>query len=102
MSHQAHPGILTSNDHFQVIDEVSFNVLGTFTSQEAAIDFVATLLTANTDDFLDELSISGDKGAPLTGDSLRDAVKRRTATRQPVATSSGGGSNTPGDSGYGT
>jgi hypothetical protein len=73
------------NDRFHVIDEVSFNELGMFPSREAALDFVAALLTVNTDDFLDELSISGDGDSPLTGDALRDALDQRTATRERVA-----------------
>lgn len=89
------------NDQFLVIDEVSFNVLGTFTSQEAAIDFVATLLTVNTDDFLDEISISNEEGSPLTGDSLRDALKQRIAICQRVAAPSEGRPLSLGESGHG-
>jgi hypothetical protein len=90
------------NSPFQVIDEVSFNVLGTFPSREAAIDFVATLLTVNTDEFLDELSISDDECPPLTGDALRNALKQRAATRKRGVSPTGGGSHSSGESGHGT
>ena len=73
------------NGRYRFIDEVSFNDLGTFTSLEAALDFVASLLTVNADDFLDELSISDDEGTSLTGDDLRTALSRRTAIREHVA-----------------
>jgi hypothetical protein len=82
----------TLNGRYRIIDEVSFNVLGTFTSLEAVLDFVATLLTANADDFLDELSISHDEGMPFTGDVLRAALSRRSASREHVAAPSRGGS----------
>jgi hypothetical protein len=67
---------------YQVIDEVSLGVLGTFDSLEAAVDSVAALRSANDDSFLDELTIANDIGPMLHGDSLRDALRLRDAARE--------------------
>ena len=83
------------NGRHRIIDEVNYNVLGTFDSLEEAVDTVASLLSVNDDDFLDELTISNDDGPLLHGDSLRDALRNRDAARERVETrgrSSRGGS----------
>lgn len=74
------------NGRYRVIDEVSFNILGTFDSQEGAIDFVAALLSANDDDYLDELTIACDDQPLFSGVSLRDALKHRAVARDRVGT----------------
>lgn len=72
------------NGRYRVIDEVNFNVLGTFDSCEAAVNFVAALLSVNVEDYLDELTIANDQGERLTGDSLRNALVNRVAHEQVV------------------
>jgi hypothetical protein len=89
------------NGRHRVIDEVNFNLLGTFDSRGDAIDYVAALLTVNDDSYLDELTITSDEGTPLTGESLRTALQRRAAARERVGASGGGGSYDSQDSGYG-
>jgi hypothetical protein len=66
---------------YQLIDEVSLSVLGTFKTQKEAVDSVAELLSVNDDDFLDELTIANDDGPLLYGESLRDALRDREAVR---------------------
>lgn len=78
------------NGRFRVIDEVNFNVLGSFDSRGDAVDFVATLLDVNDDDYRDELTIAGDENTPLTGHTLRDALQSRAATRERVGASGRG------------
>ena len=80
--------------HYRVIDEVNFNVLGTFDSRGGALDYVAALLSVNDDQYLDELTIVCDGGTPLTGNSLRSALQNRAAARERV----GAGSYDPGAS----
>jgi hypothetical protein len=88
------------NRRFRVIDEASFNLLGTFESRGDAIDYVATLLTVNDDDYLDELTITSDEGTPLTGNALRAALRNPAAARKRVGASTSSGSQDSGDSGY--
>ena len=78
------------NGRYRVIDEVSFNLLGTFDSRGDAVDYVAALLAANDDDYLDELTIASDEGTPLTGNSLQNALRNRAAARERVGASIGG------------
>jgi hypothetical protein len=87
--------------HYRVIDEVNFNVLGTFDSRGSALDYVAALLSVNDDEYLHELTVVSDQGTPLTGDSLRIALQNRAAARERVGASAGGGSHDSGDSAYG-
>jgi hypothetical protein len=92
--------------HHQVIDEISYNVLGSFDSQEEALDFVATLMIANDESFLDELTIASAEYTRLTGDTLREALHRRTVARERVGPSSrghssGGSTSGSSDSGHG-
>ena len=74
------------NGCYRVIDETNFNVLGTFTSQEDAIDYAAALLSVNEGDYLDELTIANDDGPLLFGDSMAGALRNReTAHSRTVA-----------------
>jgi len=82
---------------FRVIDEVSFSALGTFDSRGDAIDFVATLLDVNDDDYLDELTIASDENAPLTGHALRAALQSRAASRERIAPTGRGNAAPPTD-----
>ncbi len=75
------------NGCYRVIDETNFNVLGTFASQEEAVDYVATLLSVNDSGYLDELTIANDDGPLLFADSLREAVRDREASRDRAAAS---------------
>ena len=75
------------NSCYRVFDETNFNVLGTFTSQEDAIDFVAALLSVNDGGYLDELTIADDAGPVLFGDSLAGALRNREAIREGAAAS---------------
>ncbi len=85
------------NGKYRIIDESNYNVLGTFDSIEAAVEYVATLLSVNDDDYLDDLTIGNEKEGPvLYGDSLRTALKNRANPREHVGASYG-----VGDSGYG-
>jgi hypothetical protein len=86
---------------YRVIDEVNFNVLGTFDSRGSALDYVAALLGVNDDEYLDELTIVSDAGTPVTGNSLRNALKSRAAARERVGASVGAGPHDSGDSAYG-
>lgn len=72
---------------YWVIDEVSLSMLGSFETQEEAVDFVAKLLTVNDDEFLEELTISNDQGPMFSGDSLRSALRDRAAERDRLVTS---------------
>ena len=83
------------NGRYRVIDETNFDVLGTFDSRGEAVEFLAALLTSNDEDYLDELTIASDEGPVLYGDSLREALRNRDATRERVA-SSGRGSESYG------
>jgi hypothetical protein len=78
------------NGRYRVIDEVSFNLLGTFGSRGDAIDYVAALLAVNDDAYLDELTIASDEGTPLTGNSLRNALRNRAAARERAGATTGG------------
>jgi hypothetical protein len=73
------------NGRYQVIDEVSLSILGTFESQDAATEFVATVMLVNDDEFLDELTIADSTGPILFGDALRDTLRRRVEARERVA-----------------
>ncbi len=75
------------NGCYRVIDETNFNVLGTFTSQEEAIDFVAALLSVNDGGYRDDLTIANDDGPLLFGDSLADALRNSEAARSRTAAS---------------
>ncbi len=77
---------------YWIIDETSYNVLGTFPTRGQAVDYVAALLSVNDDDFLDELTISNDAGPLLYGDTLRDALRNREAARKRAASSARGNS----------
>ena len=82
------------NGRYQVIDEVSLSILGSFDSQEEAVDSVAALLSVNDDDFLDELTISNDAGPSLYGDALRDALRTRELAHTEIQSCSrNGGDN---------
>ena len=70
---------------FHVIDEISKSILGTFDSRGEAVELVASLLSVNDGDFLDDLTIANDAGPLLYGDSLRDALRRREEARERVA-----------------
>ena len=89
------------NGRYRIIDEVNFNLLGTFDSWGDALDCVAALLTVNDDDYLDELTIASDEGTQLTGDSLRAALENQVRARKRAEAAVGGGSNDSGDSGLG-
>lgn len=69
------------NGRYRVIDETNFNVLGTFESQERAVDYVSALLAVNDDEYLNELTIASDEGAPLAGDTLRETLRTRAAAQ---------------------
>ena len=84
------------NRRYRVIDETNYSVLGTFDSRGEAVDFVAAAMAVNTDDFLDELTISNDTGPLLYGDSLREALRRREVARERVVS----GRAIPGESGH--
>ncbi len=62
---------------YRIIDETNFNVLGTFTSRGEAVDFVASLLSVNDGEYLDELPIADDAGPVLFSESLRGALRDR-------------------------
>ncbi len=85
------------SDRYWLIDETSYNVLGTFASRGQAVDYVAALLSVNDEDFLDELTISDAAGPLLHGDSLRAALRNRAAARARVASAARGiaGSDRP-------
>src|SRR5680860_135075 len=78
------------NGRYWIIDEINFNVLGTFDSRGDAVDYVAALLTVNDDEYLDELTVTSDQGAPLTGDVLRAALRNRAMARERVESAGGG------------
>jgi hypothetical protein len=80
------------NRRIRVIDEANYSVLGTFDSEDEAIDFVATLLSVNDEDYLDELTIADETRTVLFGDSLRDALRRRkeASEREAQRRNSGG------------
>ncbi len=78
------------NGRFRVIDEVNFNVLGTFDSRGDAVEVVATLLDVNDHDYLDELTIASDENPPLTGHALQAALQSRAAARERVGATSRG------------
>lgn len=84
------------NSRYHVIDEPSLSVMGSFDSQDAALGYVETLLSVNSDDFLDELTVSDDTGPVLSGDDLRQALQRRSKGQA----RGGGGSEGLGASGY--
>lgn len=81
---------------YHVIDEPSLSVIGSFDSQDAALGYVETLLAVNSDDFLDELTVSDDTGPVLSGDDLRQALQRRAKGQA----RGGSGSEGLGFSGY--
>jgi len=85
------------NGCYRVIDETNFNVLGTFASQEEAVDYVAALLSVNDSGYLDELTIANDDGPLLFADSLGDALRNREAARSRTAAS---GRSNEGHGGY--
>ena len=88
------------NGRYRIIDESNFNVLGNFDSFEAAVDFVATLVSVD-DEYLDDLTIASDRTPILYGDELRNALRERhqaQARSKAVVSSASFGS---GDCGYG-
>lgn len=70
------------NSRYHVIDEPSLSVLGSFYSQDAALEYVETLLSVNSDEFLDELTLSDDTGPVFSGDALRQELQRRAKGRR--------------------
>ena len=88
------------NDRYKVIDEPSLSILARFASQDEALAYVETLLTVNTDDVLDELTVSDGTGPVFHGDSLRQELQRRARDRKPVGSRGGNGSEGLGASHY--
>lgn len=77
---------------YKVIDEPSLSIMARFESQDEAVAYVETLLTVNTDDILDELTVSDGTGPLFHGDSLRQELKRRSRERSRVGSRGGSGS----------
>ena len=63
------------NHPYRLIDETNYSILGRFASRGEAVDFVASLLSVNDDDYLDELTIADESGPVLFGESLRDELR---------------------------
>lgn len=83
------------NGRYHVIDEPSLSDLGSFDSEDAALAFVETLLSVNTDDLLDELTVSNEPGPVFFGEALRQELERRANARKGVESR---GSGSSGDS----
>lgn len=66
--------------HF-VIYEPTLSELGTFDSLDAALAYVETLRAVNTEDFLDELTVSKDTEPVLYEEVLRRELDRRASER---------------------
>lgn len=84
--------------HF-VIYEPNLSDLGVFDSRDDALTYVEALLAVNTDDFLDDLTVSDESGPVLYEESLRQELQHRAARRESVG-SRGGSSEGLGTSGY--
>lgn len=70
------------NGRYHLIYEPSLSLIGAFPSRDDALAYVEKLRAVNTDDFLDELTVSGDKGPELFGQSLRDELARRAERKE--------------------
>lgn len=88
------------NGRYHVIDEPSLSVMAAFDSQDAALEYVETLLSVNSDDFLDEITVSNDTGPVFYGDLLRQELNRRVKDRERIGSRGGGRSEGLGTSGY--
>lgn len=85
---------------YRIIDESNFNELGVFDSVESAVDYVATLLTVNDEEYLEDLTIGAAEGPILYGEALRRALQDRGSVRQRPKVTAASGSYGAEDSGH--
>lgn len=72
---------------FLVFDESIFKLMGSYETEGAALDYVAALIRANSEDYADELIIVRDDADALGGDELLKALHGRQLEHERVAVS---------------